>query len=64
MKFLSRTTTDKIKSKILSPEMCEVVLDCYMTSELLYMAEVSGGVVMFRDEHGQIWKLEKVKEKE
>lgn len=31
--ILARTTSDKIKSKILSPELCEVVLEVYMTPE-------------------------------
>lgn len=30
---LARTTTDQIKSKILSPELTQIVLDCYMTPE-------------------------------
>lgn len=34
MKFraiLSRTTTDQVKSKVLSPQLCQLVLDCYLT---------------------------------
>lgn len=31
--ILARTTSDKIKSKILSPGLCEVVLEVYMTPE-------------------------------
>lgn len=30
---LSRTTTDMMKSKILSPHLCQIVLDCYMTPQ-------------------------------
>ena len=36
MKFsavLSRTTTDKLKSKVQSPELVELVLDVYMTPQ-------------------------------
>lgn len=31
--ILSRTATDMIKSKVLSPDLCQIVLDCYMTPE-------------------------------
>jgi len=31
--ILSRTTTDQVKSKVLSPELCQLVLDCYMTPQ-------------------------------
>lgn len=31
--ILARTTADKIKSKILSPDICEVVLEVYMTPD-------------------------------
>ena len=36
MKFravLARTTTDQIKSKVLSPDLTQIVLDCYMTPQ-------------------------------
>lgn len=33
-------------------------------SELLNQAEVAGGRIMFRDEMGQIWNLEKVEDVE
>ena len=31
--IISKTTTDKIKSKILSPELSELVFECYITPE-------------------------------
>jgi len=31
--ILSRTTTDKIKSRILSDELAELVFECYITPE-------------------------------
>ncbi|MEO0289602.1 MAG: hypothetical protein ABIN00_08210 [candidate division WOR-3 bacterium] len=31
--ILSRTTTDKIKSKLLSDELAELVFDCYLKPE-------------------------------
>jgi len=31
--ILSRTTTDKIKSRILSDELAELVLECYIKPE-------------------------------
>lgn len=31
--ILARTTADRIKSRILSPELCELVFEVYMTPE-------------------------------
>ena len=31
--ILSRTTTDKIKSRIMSPQLVQLVLDVYMTPQ-------------------------------
>lgn len=31
--ILSKTTTDQIKSKQLSPELCQLVLDVYITPQ-------------------------------
>ena len=31
--ILSRTTSDMIKSKVLSPDLVQLVLDCYMKPE-------------------------------
>ena len=38
--ILSRTTTDQVKSKVLSPELCQLVLDCYLSpSEFAQLLE-------------------------
>ncbi len=31
--ILAKTTTDKIKSRVLSPDVCELVLEVYMPAE-------------------------------
>ncbi|MBC7076716.1 MAG: hypothetical protein H5T92_00145 [Synergistales bacterium] len=38
--ILSRTTTDQVKSKVLSPDLCQLVLDCYLSpSEFAQLLE-------------------------
>ncbi len=51
--ILSKTTTDKIKSKILSPELGELVFECYMTpsqfSEMVEKYFEKGFIIEIRD---------------